>query len=74
MIKRGYHRLITAEGKVVEGPLVVELSEDGSLLSYHPLRGEEAYTEWVGGEFNSLTPNPFPKGEGNLSPDKNVEI
>jgi len=42
----------------VEGPLVVELSEDGSLLSYHPFRGEEAYTEWVGGEYNSLTPNP----------------
>ncbi|MBR4644598.1 MAG: hypothetical protein IKO73_05515 [Bacteroidaceae bacterium] len=52
-MKRGYHRLITAEGKVVEGPLVVEFSDDGALLSYHLLKQEEPATEWVGGVFKS---------------------
>ena len=51
IIKRGYHRLRTAEGRVVEGPLVVETSEEGRFLSYHLLEQEEESTEWVGGEF-----------------------
>jgi hypothetical protein len=51
MIKRGYHRLRTAEGRVVEGPLVVVTSIDGHFLSYHLLLQEEEATEWVGGEF-----------------------
>lgn len=50
IIKRGYHRLKTSEGRVVEGPLVVELAEDDSFLSYHLLKKEEEATEWVGGE------------------------
>lgn len=50
IIKRGYHRLKTLEGRVVEGPLVVELAEDNSFLSYHLLEKEEEATEWVGGE------------------------
>lgn len=50
IIKRGYHRLRTSEGRVVEGPLVVELAEDDSFLSYHLLEKEEEATEWVGGE------------------------
>lgn len=49
-IKRGYHRLITVEGKVVEGPIVLETTEEGMFLSFHPLLEEEPYTEWVGGE------------------------
>lgn len=51
IIKRGYHRLRTSEGRVVEGPLVVELAEDDSFLSYHLLEKEEEATEWVGGTF-----------------------
>ena len=42
MIKRGYHRLRTPEGRVVEGPLVVELAEEA--------------TEWIGGEFKAALP------------------
>jgi len=51
MIKQGYHILKTAEGSVVDGPLVVELTEDGKVLSYRPLIQEEEATEWIGGEF-----------------------
>ena len=50
-VKRGYHRLRTLDGRVVEGPLVLELAEDGTLLSYHPLRQEEPETEWIGGDY-----------------------
>ena len=50
-VKRGYHRLQTADGQIVKGPLVVELDEDGKLLSYHLLQQEEPATEWVGGTF-----------------------
>ena len=50
IIKRGYHRLKTSEGRVVEGPLVVETTEEGVFLSYHLLEKEEEATEWVGGE------------------------
>lgn len=53
MIKRGYHRFRTLKGRVVEGPLVVELTEDGTLLSYHLLEQEEEATEWIGGEFKA---------------------
>ena len=50
-IKRGYHRIKTADGEIINGPLVVETSEEGKLLSYHLLCQEEPDTEWVGGEF-----------------------
>lgn len=56
MIKRGYHRLRIPEGRVVEGPLVVELAEDGTMLSYHLLEKEEEATEWIGGEFKAALP------------------
>ena len=51
IIKRGYHRMQAADGQIVEGPLVVEIEEDGTLLSYHSLHQEEPFTEWVGGTF-----------------------
>jgi hypothetical protein len=41
----------TAEGQIIEGPLVVELKEDGTFLSYHILQQEEPATEWVGGTY-----------------------
>lgn len=51
IVKRGYHRMQTAEGQIIEGPLVVELKEDGTFLSYHILQQEEPATEWVGGTY-----------------------
>ena len=53
IIKRAYHIMQTAEGQIIEGPLVVELDEDGTFVSYHLLQQEEAATEWVGGTFFS---------------------
>ena len=55
IIKRGYHRLKTVEGCIIEGPLVIEMTDDGVFLSYHSLHQEEATTEWVGGTF--IIPN-----------------
>ena len=52
IIKRGYNRLKTVKGILVEGPLVVETTEDGQFLSYHMLRQEEDSTEWVGGIYD----------------------
>ncbi len=49
MIKRAYHRMQLPDGRLIEGPLVAELAEDGTLLSYHLLQHEEAGTEWIGG-------------------------
>lgn len=54
IIKRGFHRFRTANGEVVEGPLVVETTEEGKFLSYHLLCQEEPFTEWVGGTFVHL--------------------
>ena len=51
IIKRGYHRLKTVEGCIIEGPMTY----DGVFLSYHSLHQEEATTEWVGGTF--IIPN-----------------
>lgn len=51
IIKRGYHRLQTPDGRVVAGPLIVETTESGEFLSYHSLTEEEPATEWVGGEY-----------------------
>ena len=51
IIKRAYHRMQTAEGQMIEGPLVVEQNEDGTVVSYHLLKQEEAATEWVGGSY-----------------------
>lgn len=51
MIRRAYHRIRKADGQVIEGPLVVELTDDGTFVSYHLLRQEEPYTEWLGGTY-----------------------
>lgn len=51
MIRRAYHRIRKADGQVIEGPLVVELTDDGTFVSYHLLRQEEPCTEWLGGTY-----------------------
>lgn len=54
MHKRGYHRLRMPDGRVVEGPLIVETDEKGNMLSYHLFLHEEANTEWIGGEYRVI--------------------
>ena len=51
MIRRGYHRIRKADGQIIEGPLVVELTDEGSMLSYYLIDNEEPYTEWQGGTY-----------------------
>ena len=51
IVKRAYHRIQTTDGQVLEGPVVVELDENGNYLSHHILQQEEPATEWVGGTF-----------------------
>lgn len=51
MKKFGYHRLVLKDLQVVDGPLVVILGENKSLISWHLLNGEEPMVEWIGGTF-----------------------
>lgn len=51
-----YHRLYLPDGSVL--PMqVVDVDEQGNVVSYHPLAAEEANTVWVGGDFRIPTPN-----------------
>jgi hypothetical protein len=45
---KGFHHLIMPDGRQ-EHMVVVEFDGQGHYLSHHPLRGEEAFVEWVGG-------------------------
>ena len=56
MRKLGFHRLLLADGTLVNGPLVVQVDDEGSILSWHPMHGEEESTEWVGGTWNAAEP------------------
>ncbi|MCR5779591.1 MAG: hypothetical protein K6G70_03500 [Bacteroidaceae bacterium] len=47
-MKRGYHTLVMPDG-TCHHLVVVEFSDDGRFLSFHPLVGEEPFVEWVGG-------------------------
>jgi len=50
MKRLGYHRLITPEGEQPSvSPVVVEFSDNGVYLGYHPLSFEEPRVIWVGG-------------------------
>lgn len=48
-MRRGYHRLVLPDGTRVDGPVVVVTDSGGRLVEWHPLAGEEAFTEWTGG-------------------------
>ena len=45
----GYHHIVLPDGHR-EDMVVVEVDDLGHYLSHHPLRGEEPFVEWVGGE------------------------
>lgn len=49
MKKYGYHRLVMKGHEIIEGPLVVVLADDKTLVSWHHLDGEEPMVEWLGG-------------------------
>lgn len=50
MKRLAFHRLILPNGEVV--PMAVcEFDDSGRLLSWHTLKGEEPFVEWVGGEY-----------------------
>lgn len=48
MIKRGYHHLITPEGRMLN-QVIVEFASDGKVVGWHTFTHEEANVEWVGG-------------------------
>lgn len=48
MTKRGYHRLITPSGEVLN-QVIVEFEDDGRIVGWHTFRREEAGVEWMGG-------------------------
>ena len=48
-MKRAYHQIRLPDGSIHEGPIVVETDSDGTLIGWHLLKEEEAFTEWVGG-------------------------
>lgn len=48
-MKRAYHRLLLPDG-TVHRLVVCTFSDDGELIEWHPLLGEEPGVEWIGGE------------------------
>ncbi len=50
-MKRGYHRIRLSDGSYVEGPVIVETDQTGTLLSYRLLDREEEAVEWYGGTY-----------------------
>lgn len=62
MRKVAAHRLILSATESVSGPLVVRLADDGMVVDYERLQGEQPGVEWLGGIFlllpAALTPGP----------------
>ena len=52
-MKRAYHDIILPDGIHRHGPVVVETDEEGRFLSWHHLKEEEPFTEWVGGTYSA---------------------
>lgn len=55
MKKYGYHRIMLQTGLVIEGPVVVSLDADNTVLEWHPLLAEEPMVEWVGGTYECIS-------------------
>ena len=45
----GYNALRMPDGRLLQGPVVVETDQQGGPLSWHYLLHEEPCTRWVGG-------------------------
>ncbi len=50
-MKTGWNRIFFPDGSVVEGPIVVVTDDEGVMLSWHVMLGEEAMVEWRGGAY-----------------------
>ena len=48
MYARAYHHLILPDG-TTHSLVVVRFDDDGKVLDFHPLQGEEPFVEWEGG-------------------------
>ena len=55
-MKRAYHNILLQDGTLKQGPVIVETDSEGRLLSWRPLKEEEAFTEWVGGTYTVVNP------------------
>ncbi len=51
MIRKAYNRLVTSDGRIVVGAVVV-FDEAGAVLSWHKLNGEKPFVEWQGGTYD----------------------
>ncbi len=62
MKRYGYHRVITPTGEQSSvSPVLVEMSDEGAFLGYHPLVGEEPRVIWVGGTLDLSGSQPVPQ-------------
>ena len=50
-MKTAYHDILLPDGTLHRGPVIVETDDEGHFLSWHPLKEEEPFTEWVGGNY-----------------------
>ena len=68
-MNRAYHEIVLPDGTLVEGPVVCETDKEGHLVSWHLLRQEEPFTEWLGGrkEFGSQPKPPRQKQQSDVS-------
>ena len=50
-MKRAYHNIRLADETLHKGPIVVETNDEGHVLSWHQMKEEEPFTEWIGGTY-----------------------
>lgn len=51
--RKAYHRLILPTGEIVQRPVIL-FDASGEVISWHQMKDEEPFTEWVGGEYHLL--------------------
>lgn len=50
-MKFAYHDIILPDGRLQQGPIVVETDDEGNCISWHLLEQEEPFTQWIGGTY-----------------------
>lgn len=60
MKKFGAHRLYLSAREAVQGPVVVQLDDEGLFVSYERLTAEQPAVEWLGGIFLLLPVSEHP--------------